>query len=259
MRLRSTVAALSLASVALAPLAAHAQEDKARTYTQKEIEQIILKTILDNPEVIIESVQKMQLKEQASAEEQAKQAVQAYRTSLFEDEDSPKVGPEDADITIVEFFDYNCGYCKRSMPNVMRMIENDKKVNFVFKEYPVLAPSSEQVARASLAMYYLEPEHYFDYHTALFRLGGKFDEASMTSLAEGLGADAEEFKEMMQSERVTQHIDDTRELAGKMGMQGVPAFVIGSQVFPGAISYETMKQEVDAIRAAMKKEDKKKG
>lgn len=256
MRLRSTVAALSLATVALAPLAATAQDDAARTFTQKEIEALVLKTIMDNPEVIIESVQKMQLKEQASQTERSRQAVQAYRTSLFDDKDSPKVGPKDADVTIVEFFDYNCGYCKRSMPNVMKMLENDKKVNFVFKEYPVLAPSSEDVARASLAMYYLKPEHYFDYHTALFRLGGKFDEKSLVSLAKSLGADEDKFKEMMKSQRVTDHIEDTRELAGKLGAQGVPAFIIGNQMFPGAISYEAMKQEVDAIRAAMKEEKK---
>jgi protein-disulfide isomerase len=128
-------------------------------------------------------------------------------------------------------------------------------VNFVFKEYPVLAPSSEDAARASLAMYYLEPDHYFDYHAALFRLGGKFDEKNLVAVAEGLGADPEKFKEMMKSKRVTDHIEDTRQLAGKMGAQGVPAFIIGGQMFPGAISYEAMKQEVDAVRTAMKKEE----
>lgn len=254
MRLRSTFAALFLTTAALAPFAATAA-DKSRTFTEQEVQDIVIKTIMDKPEVIIEAVQQMQVNEQKNKLEQARQVVSAYRTSLFEDKDSPKVGPEDADVTIVEFFDYNCGYCKRSMPNVMKLLENDKKVNFVFKEYPVLSPSSEDAARASLAMYYLQPEKYFDYHAALFRLGGKFDEKNVTGVAESLGADPEKFKKMMKSDRVTKHIDDTRTLAGKLGASGVPVFIIGGEMFPGAITYEAMKQQVDAVRAAVDKDN----
>lgn len=254
MSLRLSFAALALAATAASPFASWAAEDKPRTYTRAEIEAIVIKTLMDKPEVIIQAVEQMQVKEQAEQMERSRQAVQAYRTSLFEDKDSPSIGPEDADITIVEFFDYNCGYCKRSLPSVLKTLENDKKVRVILKEYPVLAPSSEEAARASLAMYYLKPESYLDFHAALFRLGGKFDEKNIVAVAEGLGADPAKFKEMMKSKRVTDHIADTRELAGKMGVQGVPAFVIGSEIYPGAISYEAMKQQIDAIREAMKKE-----
>jgi protein-disulfide isomerase len=249
MRLRSTLATLLLTTLPYGAMAADSSEP--RTFTEEEIQQIVIKTLMDKPEVIIEAVKQMQEKEQANAADRARQMVQAYRTSLFEDKDSPVTGPEDADITIVEFFDYNCGYCKRSLPNVLKMLETDKKVNFVFKEYPVLAPSSEDAARASLAMYYLQPDRYFDFHAALFRLGGKFDEATLADLAETMDADREDFIEMMASERVNKHLDDTRELAGKMGASGVPMFIIGNEMFPGAISYEAMKQQVDAVRAAM--------
>lgn len=251
MRLRSTLAAALLASMSFSAMAA--DSSKARMYTEEEIQQIVIKTLMDKPEVIIEAVQQMQERQQAKSADQAREVIQAYRTSLFEDKDSPKAGAEDADVTIVEFFDYNCGYCKRSMPNVLKLLESDKKVNFVFKEYPVLAPTSEDAARASLAMYYLKPERYLDYHSALFNLGGKFDQANLASVAEGMGADRAAFITEMKSERVSKHLDDTRELATKMNATGVPVFIIGGEMFPGAISYEAMKDEVKAVRDAMKK------
>lgn len=251
MPLRSTLAALALTSVALAPFAATAQ-DEARTYTRTEIQKIIKETLMDDPQIIIDAVEQMQVKQRAEQEDQARQVIQAYSTSLYKDKDSPVAGAEDADITIVEFFDYNCGYCKRSLPNIMKMLKEDPKVKVVFKEYPVLAPSSEQAARASLAMYYLQPERYFDFHAALFQLGGKFDDRNLLSVAEGMGADRKAFKEMMDSERVTRHLKDTRELAMKMGAQGVPAFVIGDELFPGAISYEVMARQAEIIREGRK-------
>lgn len=251
MTLRSTIAAFALATVALSPLTVAAQ-DKATTYTRAQLETIIRETLMKDPQIILDAVEQMQLRQQAEKEDQARQVIQAYSTSLLKDKESPVAGNEKADITIVEFFDYNCGYCKRSLPNVMKMLKDDPNVKFVFKEYPVLAPSSEEAARASLAMYYLEPDRYFDFHAALFQLGGKFDEKNLLGVAEGMGADPAEFKKMMQSDRVTKHIEDTRELATKMGAQGVPVFIIGEEMFPGAISYEAMQRQVEILRANKK-------
>lgn len=251
MPLRFTFTAIALASVALAPLAASAQ-DKARTYTRAELQKIVKDTLMEDPQIIIDAVEQLQIRQQAEKENQARQVIGAYKTSLFEDKESPTAGADEGDITIVEFFDYNCGYCKRSLPNVMKLLKEDSKVKVVFKEYPVLAPSSEDAARASLAMYYLEPDRYFDFHAALFQLGGKFDEKNILAVAEGMGADRDDFKEMMQSKRVTDHLEDTRELAAKMGAQGVPVFIIGDEMFPGAITYEAMKQQVNIVREEKK-------
>ncbi|MCH2546144.1 MAG: DsbA family protein [Alphaproteobacteria bacterium] len=253
MRLRHNLAALTIAVAAVAPLSANAQE-KSRTFTESEIKELIAKTLMEQPEIIIESVQQMQVAEQRNKAERARQVVQAYSSSLYKDKDSPKIGPENADVTVVEFFDYNCGYCKRSLATVQKLMDADKKVNFIFKENPMLAPNSVDAARASLAMYYLEPKHYFDYHNALFRLGGKFDEATLSSVAEGFGVDTDKFVKMMNSDRVKNHIDETQKLAARMGSQGVPVFIIGEEVIPGAVSYEALQQQVNAVRAAKKEE-----
>lgn len=250
--MRHTLTALTLASVALAPLTALAQQDEARTYTRAELEKVVEETLMKNPQIILDAVEQMQVRKQAEQQQRSQQVIQAYRTSLFADEESPTAGAEDADITIVEFFDYNCGYCKRSLPNVMKMLKDDPKVKFVFKEYPVLAPSSESAARASLAMYYLNPDRYFDYHSALYQLGGKFDDKNLLAVAEGMGADPDQFKAMMVSDRVDKHLEETRELVAKMGAQGVPLFIIGDEMFPGAISYEVMKRQVDITRSESK-------
>lgn len=252
MRIRSLFATL-LVSAAIVPFAAQAAEEKARTYTKTELEQIILETILKHPEAIIESVDNMQRKQASQATNDAKQNIIAYQKSLFEDKASPVAGNPKGDVTVVEFFDYNCGYCKRSFDEIVKLTQNDKKVRIVFKEYPVLAPSSEIAARASLAMHALKPERYFDYHSALFRLGGRFDEDNLAAVAEGMGADAAKFKAKMHDASVTKHLEDTKELAAKLGARGVPLFVIGDEIAPGAISYEDMKSRVEAVRASNKK------
>lgn len=250
MKLRSFLATLSLTSMVFS--SAYAAE-AAKTYTKEELEKIVLETILKHPEAIIQSVENMQKKQAADMENQAKQNVLAYRTSLFEDPASPVAGNKKGDVTVVEFFDYNCGYCKRSFDELFKLMQNDKNVRFVFKEYPVLAPSSETAAKASLAMYALKPDRYFDYHAALFRLGGKFDEDNLAAIAEGMGVDQAKFKAKMQDPAIAKHLEDTKELAAKIGARGVPLFVVGSDLSPGALSYEDLRSRVEAARSAAKK------
>lgn len=254
MRLRATFAALALAATASSAFAA----EEAKTYTKEELQKIILETILDNPKTIIQSIERMQAQQVEDEQRAARDNVVAYSTSLLNDPASPVAGNKKGDVTVVEFFDYNCGYCKRSLGEVLKLSQNDKNVRFVFKEYPVLAPSSETAARASLAMYALNPDRYFDYHAALFRLGGKFDEENLASVAEGMGVDTAKFLAKMKDPAITKHLEDNKQLAAKLGARGVPLFIIGTEVSPGAISYEMMKSHVDATREAQQKAKGKK-
>lgn len=248
MRFHSRFAAVLLATT-MAGAPAFAQEDEARTYTREELEKIVVETIMKNPDAIIESVELMQAKKRQEEDAEARQAVEAYGTSLFEDKDTPYAGNPDGDVTMVEFFDYNCGYCKRSLSEVTKLIANDKNLKVLFKDYPVLSPTSETAARAALAMNKLNPDKYFDYHAALFRLGGKFSPDNLASVAEGMGVDKEEFLSTMNSAEVTKQISDNKELATKLGARGVPVFIIGKEVIPGAVSYEALKAQVEAVRA----------
>lgn len=232
-------------------------EDKAasaaKKYTREEIEAIVIDTIMKNPQVIIDSVDQMQAKKESEAADQARQVITAYKTSLFEKPGDPYAGNPKGDVTIVEFFDYNCGYCKRSLPNVLKLLGEDKNVKVIFKDFPVLSPSSEDAAKAALTMNKLKPEKYLDYHAALFNLGGKFDEETLATVAEGMGVAKEEFKTTLHSTEIADLISEHRELATKLGAQGVPVFIIGNDLHPGAITYEVMKAGVAKLRADKKK------
>lgn len=264
MRIRPTLAVLAISAAAAAPFAvtyATEQAEKsaqteAKTatggvggYSRDELEQIVIETIMKNPEVILKSVEMMQVKQQQEEEDRARQAVEAYGKSLFEDKDAPIAGNPDGDVVVVEFFDYNCGYCKRSLATVTQLVNADKNVKVIFKDYPVIAPSSEPAARAALAMNIMSPDRYFDFHSALFRMNGQFDEDNLAAVAEGMGLDKEKFLETMQSDTVTKRLDKNRELAAKLGLRGVPVFIVGTELFPGAIDYDTMKEAVDKARA----------
>lgn len=251
MRIRTVAASLFLATSLTS--AAFAQEDVARTYTKAELQKIILETLMQHPEAIISSVEGMQKKQSADSKEKATQNILASKDELFSDKMSPVAGNKKGDVTVVEFFDYNCGYCKRSFEEVLKLTQADKNVKLIFKEYPVLAPSSMTAARASIAFYMLKPERYFDFQAALFRLGGRFDDKTLAGVAEGMGADPKKFEEKLKDPAIDKHLEDNQRLAAKLGARGVPMFIIGEELFPGAISFEQLKSEVEAAREAQKK------
>ena len=231
--------------------------DKPRTFTEAEIRQIVLDTVMDHPEVIINSVDAMQEQKAQEESQQQQASVEAYKTSLFSHEASPFAGNPKGDVTIVEFYDFNCGYCKRSLPIILQLLQDDKNVKFVFKDYPVLAPSSEKAAKASIAMFQLNPERYIDFHAALFQLGGKFEDDNLASVAEGMGVDKAKFLLALHSDDVAKAVKDNMELAAKMGVRGVPFFIIGKKVVPGAITLEALQHEIAEYRAGKKKPAKK--
>ncbi|MGB1539941.1 MAG: DsbA family protein, partial [Rickettsiales bacterium] len=219
--------------------------EEARTYTREEIEKIVVETIIKNPEAIIESMELMQDRAQKEKEAKAKANLQAYRTSLYEDEHSPRVGNKKPKVTVVEFFDYNCGYCKRSLDAVQQLIDVNDDIQVIFKEVAMLAPSSADAAKAALAMYKLNPDRYFDFHAALFSMNGRFDDKNLAGVAEGMGVDPDTFLKMKNSPEIKKQLDDNMSLAQKMEVTGIPVFIIGDQLFPGAIPYDVMQEEID--------------
>lgn len=227
-----------------------AGQDGKHIYSREEIEKIVKETIMNDPQIIIDSIQAMQERREHEERQQSQQAVEAYKTSLFEDAAAPTTGNPKGDVTVVEFFDYNCGYCKHAYPELLKLVEADKNVKVILLDYPVLAPSSETAARAALAMNALLPEKYYDYHGALFRLGGQFDKDNLASVAEGMGADKKAFLAKMDSPEIANQINKNRELASKLGARGVPLFVIGKEIFPGALDYNAIKEEVAKARNA---------
>ncbi len=216
----------------------------AAEMTKTDIEKIVEDYLLNNPEIILKSVNDYQTK--GVAEQQAK-ALETNSRKLFDDENTPYAGNKDGDVKVVEFFDYNCGYCKRVIGDVNKLIDEDENVKVIFKDYPILGPTSVTAAHWALAAD--KQGKYLEYHTALLNNQGRMDEATLEAKAKEVGLDVEKLKADAESDEVKAQIQENLELAQSMNISGTPAFIIGEQVFPGAIPYEAMTNAVKDARA----------
>ncbi len=207
--------------------------------------------IIENPEVVANALRQAQKIEQERLQREAEKAITGKREELEADEGTPVVGNPNGDVTVVEFFDYNCGYCKKIADDLAKLIEADKNVKIVLKEFPILGPSSETAARAGMAAYRLDKEKYFAFHVEMLK-GSARDEAAMLKLAEKVGYKADKMKKEMASEEITKQLAKHRELAAAVGIRGTPSFIINGQLQRGAMDFAALKGLVENARAAKK-------
>lgn len=212
------------------------------------LEQAIRSFILENPEVIIESLERYQTRQRAEMEQQAALAVEANRAALEMDPLSPVAGNPKGDVTVVEFFDYQCGYCKRVVPSIRELLENDPGIRYVFKEFPVLGDTSVTAARAALAVWLLDRDLYAPFHFELMSARGTLTEDRILDMASKLGVDRDALAEKMNAGEVMAMLESNLQLAQSINVRGTPAFVIGGKLVPGAIDLETMQSLVASAR-----------
>ncbi len=248
-RFLTTAALLAFIAPALSVTPASAAD---KPLTREDVQAIIKDYLINNPEAVVESLKKYQEKQASDQAAKAKSALKDRAADLFQDPASPVAGNVKGDITVVEFFDYHCGYCKRALPVITQLLNEDKNVRVVFKEFPILSPDSELASKAALAVYHAKPEKYFAYHTALMAITGKFDEAAVLAAAKKLGLEEEAVKKAMDSKEVTDELAKTRDLASSLGIQGTPSFIVGGQLFPGSVSYEDLKKSIADARKEKK-------
>jgi protein-disulfide isomerase len=245
--LLAVTAALLLAS----PQAALAQP-AAQPFTPEQkaaLQQLVREVLISNPEILVDAMNALEAKQQAEASKASKAAIVANRKAIFEDGVSYVAGNPQGDVTIVEFFDYRCGYCKQVQPSLMTLLKEDKKVRVVLKELPVLGPESVVAARAAVAA--LEQNKgakYFDFHNAMMEFRGQINEAEVMRMAGAVGLDTGRLKADMASPRVEQVLRANLALADTLGIQGTPGFVIGDNLIPGAVSLDALRQLVRETR-----------
>lgn len=241
--------ALALSATFLAATFApgHAQEKRSFTPTQQqEIERIVRDYLKAHPEVIIEAAKALEAKEQEAQQQRAKAAIEANRDKLLNDPDSPVMGNPKGDVTVVEFFDYQCPYCKKMAGPLNDAIAKDGKLRVVLKEWPVLGPASVTAAKASLAAQ--KQGKYKEFHNAVMEAPGRLSEAGIMATAEKVGLDMKRLKKDMEAPDVMEELKQNQALANAMQLEGTPAFIIGSQLAPGAISADTLQAMIDAAR-----------
>lgn len=232
---------LMTAALLLWPLGVAAQD-----LTDERIKELALQAILENPQIIMEAV--ALLDEQRNAQQAAvqAQALAQQRDFLENDPNAPFMGAADAGTVIVEFFDYNCPYCKRAASDVKALLAADSDVRVVYREWPILGEGSVLAARAALAA--RAQGKYEEMHWALMDIEGRAEEASILSAARSVGLDVDQLIVDMDSAEVTAHIDASRGLAQSLGFTGTPAFVIGDALVPGAVPLSELQSLVAQAR-----------
>jgi protein-disulfide isomerase len=239
-------------AIQVAPVAPPAAAADTRPVTRGELPALVREALMSNPEMIKDAVEKLREKQAAEAKTKADAAMVKYKDALFNDPDAPTVGAKDADVVIVEFFDYHCGYCRRMVPAVTQLLKEDKKVRFIFKEFPILSEDSVNASRAALAVNRIAKDKYFDYHQALMKIEGKYDEKALLDAGKKLGISSDKLKAEMAKPEVTAILDKDREMGAELGVTGTPAIIVGNTLIPGAIPYEEMKKVVENVRAGKK-------
>ena len=206
----------------------------AHELNKDEINSLINNFILKNPQVIEKALQNLNL-------ERSKKNFEIALTELRKIP-NPKLSRTNSDITIYEFFDYNCGYCKSVMQNIFNIYKKDKKVEIVFVEYPILSNSSLSAAIASLAA--RNQKKYFEFHSKLMKHTGKIDDKLLLSFAEELKIDTKKLKSDYSNEKLMLIINKNREIANRLNLRGTPAFIIGNKIYPGALSEEDIEKAI---------------
>jgi protein-disulfide isomerase len=196
------------------------------------IEAIITGYLLEHPEVMLEVQTALEEKMEKIQSEKMKVALSTNAADIFRDPGAPIAGNPSGDIPVVEFFDYNCGYCKRAFSDIAKLVDDDKKIKLILRELPILSKGSEEASRVALAA--RKQDKYWAMHKALISHKGESNEQTALRAAEKLGLDMEKLKKDMASDEVTAEIDRVRELARKMGIQGTPHFLVGDRVIAGA-------------------------
>ncbi|MDP9196853.1 MAG: DsbA family protein [Pseudomonadota bacterium] len=245
---------LFLCSVVLSSsMALAAQDSPAAPFnkTQTEnIQKLIEQYIQENPEAITNALEKAQeVKDQARVEQARKVLTENYK-DITHNPASPVAGNPDGDITVVEYFDYQCGYCKAVAPGIRQLLKDDPQVRFVFKEFPVLGENSRHAAKAALAAH--RQGKYQEFHTALMSEKGPVDAEKIRTVARNVGLDVPKLERDMESPDVAAEIDRNRSLAPQMTIMGTPGFIVGNQIISGALPLDDLKKVIADQRARMK-------
>jgi len=219
----------------------------ALTPAQKEaVERVVHDYILAHPEVMVEAIRTAQAKAKEKKEESAKQAITARRGELLSDASAPVAGNPQGDVTIVEFFDYRCPYCKQVEPHLEALLKEDPKLRIVYKEFPVLGPESLYASRMALAAQ--KQGKYAPFHDAMMTAKGKITDETVLDVARSVGIDVARAKTDMSAPDIQEIIKRNYALADALDIQGTPAFIVGDTLVPGATDLDNLRRLIAEAR-----------
>ncbi len=246
-RFIAIVGALGAALVAFAPPPAARAAEFSKSQSTA-IEKIVHDYLVKHPEVIEEAIEELQKRQQASEAAKHKEAVKAQAKQLYSAPDHVVLGNPNGNVTFVEFFDYNCGYCKHAMSDMLTLLKSDPNLKVLLKEYPVLGQGSVEAAKVAVAVRMQAPKRYLEFHTKLLGGRGRADEARALAVAKTMGLDMTRLRKDMQSDAVKNMLNTDYALGRALGLNGTPSYVIGDNVVVGAVGLDALKQKIANAR-----------
>ena len=224
------------------PASAQAFSDDQRT----QIEGIIKDYLMKHPEVIQEVMTALDKKQQEADAAKATATIKNNNATLFNSPHQVVLGNPQGSVQIVEFFDYNCGFCKRALPDMLTLLKTNPDLKFVLKEFPVLGEGSVEAAHVAVAARMQDPtgKKYMDFHQRLLGGRGPADKAHALAVAKDVGFDMSRIEKDMNSDEVKATIDEDMKLADALGVNGTPSYVIGNQLVVGAVGLDELKEKI---------------
>ncbi|MEL6948039.1 MAG: DsbA family protein [Pseudomonadota bacterium] len=223
-----------------------AQAEKA--LDREAVERIVRDYLLKNPEIMVEVQQALEAKQKAERDAQIEATLNQRRDTIFNSANQGVIGPKDAPITIVEFFDYNCSFCQRAMEDMNVLLGNEKDVKFVLKELPILGPESVEASRISTAVYRAYPDKYGEFHNKLLGLEGIKNGERALAIARDMGLDTKKLEEIGARGDVLDAFREANALATSLGINGTPSYVLADEVVFGALGHAVLAEKLAAVR-----------
>ena len=251
MNLASRPLAAALFAVVLAlPAAAPARAQSFNADQRGEIEKIIKDYLLSHPELMQDVMNELDKKQAIAEAEKHRTTVTENSAAIFSSPRQVNLGNPQGDVTVVEFFDYNCSYCKRAMSDMVELMKNDGKLKFVLKEFPVLGEGSVQAAQVAAAVRMQDKtgKKYLEFHQKLLGGRGQADKTRALAVAKEIGLDVARIEKDMAGDEVKATIEENFKLAEALGLNGTPSYVVGTDVVIGAVGANTLKEKINSAR-----------
>ena len=241
---------LAGAAAALLMLALPVAAQEFSAPQKGEIERIIKEYLISHPEVLQEAIAELDKRQAAADVEKAKAAVAGNAETLFNSTRQVVLGNPKGDVTMVEFFDYNCGFCKKAMADMFELLKDDPKLRIILKEFPVLGPGSVEAARVAVAVRMQDKsgKKYLDFHQKLLGGRGQADKARALAVAKEVGMDMKRIDADLASDEIKVSIEESLKLAETLGLNGTPSYIVGTDVVIGAVGLDALRVKVSTAR-----------
>ncbi len=215
---------------------------------REEVGQIVRDYLLDNPRLLEEVIDALE-QEQAGAQAEAQRAaIVDNRDALLDPPHGYVAGNPEGDVTMVEFFDYNCPYCRQMVPVVMRLIDEDPDLRVILLDWPVLGEESVEASRIAMAVKRVLPDRYLEFHQALMQQRGRIDGDRAVAIAEEFGVDSDELSEAAAAAEIDTALQEAEQLGSRIGLRGTPSYIVGDEVLGGAVGGEMLREEIAKVR-----------